>query len=144
MHIAEPPRAWALCAPEGPEQKTRAAHGRGEQVTLSHNVDIDVAMEGGVGSSLLRCCCTRESAFFAHYRRAAPALLLVAPVDIAQAVHRSFTRRLQCRYLSSDAAPVWLQMHCICSGHLISVHEGLVDSRVSAHVFSASSEIAGI
>lgn len=38
------------------------------QVTLSHNVDIDVNMEGGVGSSLLRCCCAGESAFFAHYR----------------------------------------------------------------------------
>lgn len=40
----------------------------GKMVTLSHNVDIDVAMEGGVGSSLLRCCCAQESAFFAHYR----------------------------------------------------------------------------
>mmetsp|Transcript_1902 Transcript_1902/g.5621 ORF Transcript_1902/g.5621 Transcript_1902/m.5621 type:complete len:268 (+) Transcript_1902:175-978(+) len=40
----------------------------GKMVTLSHNVDIDVNMEGGVGSSLLRCCCAGESAFFAHYR----------------------------------------------------------------------------
>ena len=77
-------------------------------MTLSHNVDIDVAMEGGVGSSLLRCCCTRESAFFAHYRRAAPALLLVAPVDIAHAVHCGFA--VDC----NAASPLPMQILCGC------------------------------
>lgn len=40
----------------------------GKMVTISHNVDIDVHMEGGIGSSLLRCCCAGQSAFFSHYR----------------------------------------------------------------------------
>mgnify|MGYP001807661707 FL=1 len=36
-------------------------------VTMSGNVDIDTKMEGGLGSSLLRCCCAGGSMFFSHY-----------------------------------------------------------------------------
>ncbi|KAG2422893.1 hypothetical protein HXX76_015721 [Chlamydomonas incerta] len=36
-------------------------------VTMSGNVDIDTIMEGGLGSSLLRCCCAGGSMFFSHY-----------------------------------------------------------------------------
>ncbi|KXZ49971.1 hypothetical protein GPECTOR_18g128 [Gonium pectorale] len=39
----------------------------GVMVTMSDNVDIDTRLEGGLGSSLLRCCCAGGSMFFSHY-----------------------------------------------------------------------------
>ncbi|PNH09983.1 hypothetical protein TSOC_003320 [Tetrabaena socialis] len=39
----------------------------GVMVTMSGNVDIDTRLEGGLGLSLLRCCCAGGSMFFSHY-----------------------------------------------------------------------------
>lgn len=46
---------------------TRACAGAGVMITLSHNVDINARVEGGVGTSLLLGCCTSESFFFSHF-----------------------------------------------------------------------------
>ncbi|KAG2489729.1 hypothetical protein HYH03_011836 [Edaphochlamys debaryana] len=40
----------------------------GVMVTMSHNVEIDTKLEGGVGGSLLACCCTGRSMFLSHYK----------------------------------------------------------------------------
>jgi hypothetical protein len=34
---------------------------------LPAQLDIQIRMEGGLGSSLLRCCCAGASMFFSHY-----------------------------------------------------------------------------
>ncbi|GLC36127.1 hypothetical protein PLESTB_001377500 [Pleodorina starrii] len=39
----------------------------GVMVTMSDNVDLDTQLEGGFGSSLLRCCCAGGSMFFSHF-----------------------------------------------------------------------------
>ncbi|GIL55716.1 hypothetical protein Vafri_11255 [Volvox africanus] len=39
----------------------------GVMVTMSDNVDLDTRLEGGFGSSLLRCCCAGGSMFFSHF-----------------------------------------------------------------------------
>lgn len=39
----------------------------GVMVTMSENVDLDTRLEGGLGSSLLRCCCAGGSMFFCHF-----------------------------------------------------------------------------
>ncbi|KAG2489730.1 hypothetical protein HYH03_011837 [Edaphochlamys debaryana] len=40
----------------------------GVMVTMSHNVEIDTKLEGGVGGSLLACCCAGRSLFLSHYK----------------------------------------------------------------------------
>lgn len=37
-------------------------------VTMSENIDLDTRLEGGLGSSLLRCCCAGGSLFFTHFQ----------------------------------------------------------------------------
>lgn len=49
----------------GPNDGLKAESGA--MVTMSNNLNVEAKVEGGVGSALMRCCCTGESFFMTHF-----------------------------------------------------------------------------